>query len=170
MDAIQKILGAGSVANSVRAIWGFSEDTEPENKGQYFMSRVKGNVTKKRTGMKYTISEKQLAKNIVPAVIVWGEEHENSANDLLEAERDKSRNSGAPKQVDKAAEFLKASLSNGPKKATEIFDEAQNLGISDAAVYRAKEKLAVINNRDKRTNRSIWTLDREKDVPEDVVI
>jgi hypothetical protein len=135
------------------------------------MSRVKGNVSKKRTGMKYTISEKVLDKDIVPAIIIWGDEHENSANDLLDAERDKSKSSvaGSKKQIDKATEFLKGSLSNGSKAATEIFDEAASLGISDAAVYRAENSLGVENYKDRKTSRSIWTIGREQKMPDDVI-
>jgi hypothetical protein len=60
-------------------------------------------------------------------------------------------------------------LSNGSKAATEIFDEAASLGISDAAVYRAENSLGVENYKDRKTSRSIWTIGREQKMPDDVI-
>ncbi|MGA8491306.1 MAG: AAA family ATPase, partial [Terriglobales bacterium] len=53
-DAVQAILGASSVAGSVRAAYSCSKD--PESEGEFYFTLVKGNLTKKRGGMKFTFS------------------------------------------------------------------------------------------------------------------
>ena len=141
VDALQKILGASSVAGAVRAIWGFSED--PDNKDEYFMSRVKGNLSKRKSGMKYKIGENTVC-NITAPFIEWGEEHDNSANDLLNQERSNNKLGNDNKQITLAREFLPVALSKGPRFARELYAEAEKMGVSAATLKRAKNELGGI--------------------------
>jgi putative DNA primase/helicase len=58
-DAIGKVMGGSAVVGVSRAVWGFSRDSE--NKDEFYMALVKGNLAKKRTGMKYKIDEAEIA-------------------------------------------------------------------------------------------------------------
>jgi hypothetical protein len=139
VDALQKILGASSLAGSVRAIWGFSEDQD--KKDEYFMSRVKGNLSKKKTGMKYTIEEKSV-NGIEAPYIAWGEQHDQSANDLLTKERETiGAKRGGGSQLATAKMLIPALLKDGPKRATELFEEAEKQGVSINTMYKAKSEI-----------------------------
>ena len=114
VDALQKILGASSVVGAARTAWGFSRD--PDNKEEFFMSLVKNNLSKRRTGMKYKIAEKTL-NGITAPYTDWGAETDETANDLLDAERDTSGRKDN-KQITLAREFLPVALSKGPRLAS----------------------------------------------------
>jgi RecA-family ATPase len=123
VSAIQKIPGGSSVAGAARSAFGFSRD--PDNQNEFYMALVKGNLSKKRTGLKYTIGEKTVGGISAPH-IVWGEEHENTADDLLNAERDTGGRKDK-KQIELAKDFLQQALASGPRQAKELFAESQTL-------------------------------------------
>ena len=138
VSAIQKIPGGSAVAGAARSALGFSRD--PDDRNQYFMSMVKGNLSKKQTGIKYTIGE-QTVDGISAPHIVWGEEHDNTADDLLNAERGNSNpGADAKKLITLAKDFLPVALKDGPRRAPELITEAEALGVSVGALYRAKEQ------------------------------
>lgn len=137
VSAIQKIPGGSAVSAVARAAFGFSRD--PENRNEYFMSLVAGSLSKKETGLKYTIGEKVVDGFKAP-FIVWGEEHDNTADDLLNAERDKGPGKDGAKLIGLAKDFLPVALKDGPRRAPELITEAEALGISVGALYRAKEQ------------------------------
>jgi putative DNA primase/helicase len=140
VDALQKILGASSVAGAVRTAWGFSRD--PDNKDEFFMSLVKNNLSKRRTGMKYKIAEKDVNGIIAPHT-VWGEETEATANELLDAERDTSGRKDN-KQITLARAFLPFALKGkGARPCTELYREAEAEGISVATLKRAKSEFPI---------------------------
>lgn len=49
--------GAAAVSGSSRSVWMFSRD--PEDKSLYHMTNVKGNLAKKKTGLDYTIEDRE---------------------------------------------------------------------------------------------------------------
>jgi hypothetical protein len=140
VDALQKILGASSVAGAVRTAWGFSRD--PDNKDEFFMSLVKNNLSKRRTGLKYKIAEKDV-NGITAPHTVWGEETEATANELLDAERDTSGRKDN-KQITLARAFLPFALKGkGARPCTELYREAEAEGISVATLKRAKNDFPI---------------------------
>ena len=158
VSAIQKIPGGSAVSGAARSALGFSRD--PDNPNEYYMSMVKGNLSKKQTGLKYTIGEKEV-DGIKAPYIVWGEEHDSTADDLLNAERD-TNGRAQNKQITVAREFLPQALAKGPRLAQELYDEAAKAGISSDTLKRAKRELGGItvyrlNNR--------WTWSNSSDDP-----
>ena len=140
VDALQKILGASSLVGAVRTIWGFSRD--PEDKQQHFMTLVKSNLSAKDSGLKYTIGEKEVL-GIKAAHIVWGEETDQSANDLLDKERDTTGRRDN-KQIDLARAFLPFALkSKGIRPCAELYREAEAEGISVPTLKRAKNDFPI---------------------------
>jgi hypothetical protein len=165
VDALQKILGASSLVGAVRTIWGFSRD--PEDKKEHYMTLVKSNLSAKDTGIKYTIGEKSV-EGINAAHIVWGEETETTANELLDAERDTSGRKDH-KQITLAREFLPQALAKGPRLAQELYDEAAKSGISADTLKRAKRELGgIIVYR--MNNRWAWSNSSDDPIASDDVI
>ena len=110
------------------------------------MSRVKNNLSKKMGGLRYTITEKEIkltggAPASLPR-ITWGEETEETANEVLDRERDTQgrRNN---KQINLARVFLPVALEKGPRLARDLFKEAEAEGISPDQLKRAKYELNV---------------------------
>ena len=140
VSAIQKIPGGSAVAGAARSALGFTRD--PEDKIERYMSMVKGNLSKKESGLKYTIGEKSVDGISAPC-IVWGEEHNNTADDLLKAERDNGRTVSEGPQLSAAKEFITATLSKGPKMARDLYAEAEGLPkpISVPTLKRARAQM-----------------------------
>jgi hypothetical protein len=138
VDALQAILGASSVAGAVRSAYSCSRD--PENEDEFYFTLVKGNLTKKRTGMKYKMAEKTI-DGITAPYIEWAGETNEDANSVmaLVKESRNSKNQG----VDKARLFIPMALENGPRPARELYSMAEAEGISNDQMRRAKDQLGV---------------------------
>jgi hypothetical protein len=139
VDAVQKILGAASVAGAVRAAWGFSRD--PEDKTVFYMSRIKNNLSKKRSGLKYEIGEKELKDGMTAPCILWGEEMEDDANEMLEKEKDAASNRKDNRQSTMAEALIIAAVANGPRESDSIYAEAMAEGVSGYAVKKTLTNL-----------------------------
>ena len=146
-DAVQKILGAASVAGAVRAAWGFSRD--PENDEEFIMARVKGNLSQKKTGLKYRIEEAEVGGVKAPH-IVWGSECEETANEVMDKEKEASSNRRENKHVSIAKAIIIEKLKNGSCPARDIFSAGEAEGISAKVMRRAKAEMKVqhIQKRD----------------------
>jgi len=160
-DALGKVMGAGCIANSARAVFGFGFDPEDETRKRRMMSLIKCNLTENTGGMYFTI-ENQMVEGLRTAHVVWGDKHNSTADDVMAVERDQSGQRREGKQITKAVEFLKAALINGARPAVELLGEASAQGINKSAMYRAKDQLMVINWPDTKKHCSMWGMEREQ--------
>src|SRR5208283_73168 len=143
VDAVQKVLGASALAGSARAVWGFSRDTEDKTK--FHMALVKGNLAKKRTGLNYTIGETSIeieGKATTVPHIIWGDELDADANDLLAEERQKQKDGGGDRKIDMASALITANL---PALARDMYRKAEAEGITEKTLQRAKARLGVVS-------------------------
>ena len=156
VSAVQKIPGDASVAGVARMAWSFSRDTEDKEK--FHMSLIKGNITKKRNGLSFTIEDKELEglKSKAP-FIVWGAETEEDADDVQKNERDERYGKKDEKMSNLARFWLPEALKNGPRLEKELMEEAQiEQGISKWQLRRVKQELGI---RSKRVGKgSEWSL------------
>jgi len=154
VDAIHKVSGAGSLAAVVRAVWGFSRDSE--DKKLYRMAFVKGNLGKVKGGMEYALEGTPVyinSKNVDTPHIVWGKQTEEDADDLLRAER--SNKDGGDTKMLIATALIRSMI---PAKAKDIFKKGEQEGISDNTIRRAKYKIDGLVAR-QRTGEWWWFID-----------
>ena len=140
VDAMDKVAGARSLGASVRAVWGFSRDTD--NKDLLHMANVKGNLAKEKSGLDYSIKEVMVTlpngKLVGAPQVAWGDKFDGDADDLLAAGRDKKDKSDYKVTLAKA--FLKTL--HYPIKSTVLYEKAkQDEGLTKDNLLRAKEKL-----------------------------
>lgn len=144
-DAIGKILGASSVVGVSRAVWGFARDRE--KKGEYFMSLVKGNLARKRTGMKYQIIDATVVidgKNEILPRTDWLGESEESADEVLQKNRDADGSGNKDKKkIEVAKALVMAQLETGPKLLRDVYRIGEEQGISDKTIQRANRDLGI---------------------------
>jgi putative DNA primase/helicase len=138
VDAIGKVSGAGALAASVRAVWGFSRDTE--DRKLYHMAHVKGNLTKDKSGLDYSIEETKVTiegKAVGIPHIVWGARYEGDADDLLASERTqkdtKDTKAMAAKLLIRSQKF--------PIKCKPFYELAEAEGIKATTLKNAKREL-----------------------------
>ena len=150
VDALQKILGASSVAGVARAAWGFGRD--PEDKDQCYMALVKGNLAKKRTGMHYRIEEASIPTEdgeILAPRIQWEGEMEEDANDMLSKERDSQKDHKDTK-ASQAEALLQRELVTGRKLARDMYALGlKELGADDSTMKRARYKIGGLCSQSK---------------------
>lgn len=149
VSAVQKVLGASSVAGSARTVWGFSRD--PEDRELCHMSLVKNNLSAKRTGLDYRLMSKKVdvgGEMIAHATVEWLGENELNADDLAAKEKEIAKDGGRQKEKDKAAEFLTARFAGLPGwQCVELYRDAEAEGISIDALKRAKPGLRIVSKR-----------------------
>lgn len=132
-DAESAHRGNGSVAfvNCPRFVLLAAED--PDAKGNYVLSRTKGNHGPPPPSISYSIVQPPGSD---VAQIVWGDESEHDSDSLLRA-----RPGPAPVKTQAAETFLIEALSSGFKTKDLILAQAQELGISRTVMYEAKKVL-----------------------------
>jgi hypothetical protein len=139
VDAVSKIMGASSVTAVARTVWTFAEDTE-EN-GLYHMALAAGNNLKRKTGFEYRIVDAELefgSKKHTYPKIQWGKESERNADDLLQAQREKTRSGGKNNKSLLAYALIREMI---PAMAKDIYAKAVDEDISEDTVKAAKFKI-----------------------------
>jgi putative DNA primase/helicase len=148
VDAVEKVMGASSVAAGARAVWTFAKDAE--DKTLYRMGLAKGNVVKKKTGFEYRIVDAEVVigdKVTVHPKIEWGQETDVDANDMLQAQREASRSGGEDSKLNIAIAVLRETV---PGLAADVFEKAKAEGVNERAIYRAKDKLGIESEKSGR--------------------
>jgi hypothetical protein len=144
-DAIGKILGASSLVGVSRAVWGFARDKEKN--GEYFMSLVKGNLARKRTGMKYQIIDATVVidgKNEILPRTDWLGESEESADEVLQKNRDADGSGNKDKKkIEVAKALVMVQLETGSKLLRDVYRIGEEQGISAKTIQRANRELGI---------------------------
>jgi hypothetical protein len=142
-DALGKVLGSVRVGGIARAVWEISKekDKQSTDPGAIRMALVKGNVHRKRTGMKYHIEGVPLViegeTTSLPR-IVWDGILDKSADELLDDQKQEEKEGHGDNKLLLAVELIRSSL---PMTPPDLMQKGQDEGIARATMYRAKEKI-----------------------------
>lgn len=139
VDALNKVSGAVAMTGVVRIVWGFVESNEKP--GEYLMLRVKGNITKKRSGLRYQISERAVDGLSKPAPYVdWQKgEFTETVDSVINTDRNPKEKVSA-----RAERFLRDYLADGKLHPSKDIEAAANKeGIKRGALFQAKEALHI---------------------------
>jgi hypothetical protein len=161
-DSGQRILGASSVYGTARSAWGVS--LHPEDKELHLMSRIKGNLSKNRKGLKFKIVDATVVingeKETVPKV-EWLGDIDEDADELIQQERDKKRNGGEQTALGKAKRFLLWRLKDGAVLPSTLMKEAKYEDISESSLWRVKKETPLLDTY-KIGEKWYWSLVVEK--------
>ena len=138
-SAIDRVTGARGTGGTFRVIHLLHPDAESDDRAARVFVKVKNNhappdVPGFQVRLQGVVTNQQ--KRITAPRIVWGEEDERTADQVLQAKKDTDK-------VDMAEQFLCDALANGPVSETEIRRQAQRAGYSWRTVERAKKTLKV---------------------------
>ena len=151
LQAINRIGGAMAFVGVARAVWLFCRDKERPDEFQ--MLCVKKNIGKRSSGLKYKIETRKIeieGEQVPQPYVEWIGETDQSANDVLVPKQSRST------ELEKASEWLKSLLRAGPKRATDVEQEAAAVGFSDRTLKRAKAEVRV--QSDKKGDGWYWQL------------
>lgn len=164
VDAVDKVMGASSVAAGARAVWTIARDTE--DKQLFRMGLVKGNIIRKRTGYEYRIVETQVeidGRLCGHPKLQWEKETDMDANDMLAADREKTRNgSGEDGKLNLAIAVIRETV---PGFAKDALQRAEAEGINERTLFRAKKKLGIETDLSRGKGKAFWYVPGEKGDP-----
>lgn len=136
VSAIHKMGGSVAMVATARAAFMFAKI--PDEEGQHVMHFVKGNLAKRKVGLRFSISGKDIGSLGEVPYIVWGAEDTGTADDLLRAEKGASDDNRAVR----ATKFLGDYLTT-EKPSTEVEAEAKRRNISRNALFEGKKELGI---------------------------
>jgi hypothetical protein len=146
VERITGSLAFGALARIVLVAAKIPAEKESEQPSRVFM-RAKSNIGPDDGGFEYELRHSDLDhfKGVSASRVIWGEQIQGTAKDVLdETEVNNHRDSGA---VAAASTFLRALLADGPMSAKEIKAQAEDAGISWAAIRRAQKILGIAPRR-----------------------
>ncbi len=136
--------GGGSIAIIAQARTGLLVTEDPENAEDRILSVTKCNVAAKAPSLRFRFSTPGTDKpELLAPRIEWLGESTLSADELVQKTRGRRRT--GPKEV--AEDFLRDVLSERPKSANWVEEQAKERGISPATMGRAKTSLGVWSRR-----------------------
>jgi hypothetical protein len=136
VSAIHKMGGSVAMVAAARAAFMFAKI--PDEEDQYVMHFIKGNLARRKVGLRYTIADKPVGQLGSVPYLAWGEEDTGTADDLLKAEKGTNENNRAGR----AEKFLRDFLTE-EKSSDEVMAEAKKRGISRNALYDVKSDLGI---------------------------
>jgi len=132
--------GGGSIGIIGAARMAFMVGKDPQDENRRVLAPTKNNLSKPPKSLMFTLEE---AENGAVR-INWLGESEVSAKELLATPHDQEHADARSEAV----EFLNAVLSDGPVSASQVKEEAQDAGISERTLARAKKVVGVISYRE----------------------
>lgn len=128
--------GGGSIGIVGAARVGFMVTKHPDDEERRVLSSTKNNLAPPPPSREFSLQDDGSGY----ARIVWGDECQFSATDLLMGESDPEARSA----LQDAEEFLKQRLANGPRLSKELKEEAhEEFDIADRTLARARKSLGV---------------------------
>lgn len=149
-DTLKRLSGSGAFGGAPRSVMLFGtdpSDAEGETGSRRILAHAKCNVGPKMRSLSCTIEAAEItvgAASIDTSRVVLGDETDHSASDVLGAAVDEGGALGA------AIEFLVAELSDGPVRSRELLQRADDEGIAEKTLRRAKDAagIAAIRKQD----------------------
>lgn len=140
VSALQRVSGAVAMSGVARTVWMFMRN--PEVEGEYLMLLGKGNLTRKRTGMWYPITEKTVTlpdggETGVPSIDWQAGEATTSADEAMAVV------SVSGRKIAKAKRFLMDFLVSGERRSDEIIAEGKKLDIGRNTLFDAKKVMEI---------------------------
>jgi putative DNA primase/helicase len=137
---------------------------DPENKECKLFAKAKNNLARDTKALRYGIGVKtvghdsKLGVDIEAPFIVWHPEHvEITANEAMQA-----ASGGNAYAKREAKEFLLERLAAGPAKAGDLFEEAEQNGITSGTLKRAKQEMGIVSHKEQGRMDGAWTWELPK--------
>jgi hypothetical protein len=145
-------LGSRAFTGIARAVWHLTRDGE--NKRRRLLLPGKNNLAPEGNGLAFTIAGD-------PPTIAWERDPvAMTADDALASENDteKKKPGPEPRARDRAVEWLRDLLKDGPLASAKIQQEGKEAGYSPRTLHRAKDELGIKPCREQFGGAWIWRM------------
>ncbi len=149
-NAVDKMMGAGSVSQVIRAGMRFSSDQENQPNGR-IMASLKLSHGKRGGGMKFDVEQMDLiSSGGLPLTdigyVKWTTEHDQTADQIKDAQKQMQEEGGDDTKLGVAMAIFEKELANGKRLHRKIHPILEAAGVSDATKRRAKAKLGIVSS------------------------
>jgi hypothetical protein len=150
VNVVDKMMGASSLSQIVRAGMRFSFDTERKPNGR-IMASLKNSYGGRGGGMKFDVEQTDMLstggkelKNI--GYVRWTETHTETADEVRERQQAEREAGPEDSKLGIAMKIFETELANGKRLHKEVHPILEAAGISDATKRRARQKLGVASS------------------------
>jgi hypothetical protein len=137
--------GGGSIGIIGAARMAFVVGKDPQDENRRVLASTKNNLAKPPKSLLFTLEEAESGT----VRVNWLGESEVSAHQLLATPREEEHADARSEAV----EFLNDTLADGPVPASDIIEDAEDAGISEKTLRRAKKLLGVVAYREGEAGR-----------------
>ncbi len=142
---LDRITGSLAFGAMSRIVWGAEEGETPEEPRK--LVRIKSNIGRTGDGFTYTLQRVPVPSGEAQRV-VWGSAIEGSAQQLLQG--------GEGNKEAQAVIFLQTRLGNGAVLERDMRKFADDEGLTDSTLKRAKKKLGVVSKKGEGSANPPW--------------
>ena len=139
--AINQVGGSKAFIAAARSAYLVSKDPQDEKRSLFL--RIKNNLTSHTVGISYTLEEVILPTGKISKV-VWGDNPVKTTADEVLAYYNQTE---FQHKKELHAKWLQEELADGPKKVTDVLEEAKNQGISQKQLRTLREKIGIESNK-----------------------
>jgi len=143
-EPLDRVTGSVAFGALARIVMACSKDKNADTRS---FCRVKSNIGRDGDGFKYQLRQTLLSSTSGEAIEVsfveWGEAIEGTAGEILEQSESSNGNRSGDGRLGEAIRFLLETLTKGALPAKEVQKMAENKGISEITLRRAREALRV---------------------------
>src|SRR5262249_44746350 len=155
-DVVERVTGSLAFGAAARIVLAAAKlKNEDEHVARRILVRAKSNIGPDSGGFGYDLEHVSLPDHpsVFASRVMWSVAVEGTARELLkEAEADDEGDCGSPRQ------FLAHLLANGPRKADEVFRDAEAHGYNKRQMQRARVRLGVRTEKDGMRGGWLWVL------------
>jgi putative DNA primase/helicase len=168
-NAMARVAGSGAFVAACRSAWLVEADPQDEDRKRRILTPLKNNIGDDQTGFAFEIKGVTLQEGIETSCVVFEPEPVLiSASELLKGQQDSQEERG---MVGEAMTFLREYLADGPKGTKVTQKAAEEAGIAERTLRRAREQLKVKVHRSRQTGQWVWALpERTPPHPSDCVV
>ena len=156
-NAMARVAGSGAFVAACRSAWLVEADPQDEDRKRRILTPLKNNIGDDQTGFAFEIKRVNLQEGGIETscVVFEPEPVIISASELLKGQQDTQEERG---MLGEAMSFLREFLADGAKGTKLTQKAAEDAGIADRTLRRAREQLKVKVQRSRQTGQWVWAL------------
>ncbi len=134
----------GSIAFVAASRSAYLVSKDPEDEERRLFLKIKNNLSNYSGGISFTVESHKLPNGIEISKVVWGDEPVKITADEVLAYYNQTE---FQHKKESRKKWLQEELADGPKKVTDVLEEAKKQGISQKQLRTLREKIGIESNK-----------------------
>jgi hypothetical protein len=138
----ERVLGSQAFSVLARMVLVAAKEEDSDRR---IFTRSKSNISIDTGGFAYTIESATLPSGVLATHVVWDEQLNGNARDILASVEETEGNTKPANMQQEAQRFLFTELKDGPVPARDLISKAKkDFGLTDRTLQRAREKMGIV--------------------------